>query len=304
MLNLIGERYGRLVVLSEGPGRPRWQRTWYCHCDCGTVKLVSHSNLRAGKAQSCGCYKLERIKATATRHGRSGSSIHNIWMNMRQRCRNPKNKRYWEYGGRGITVCDRWQIFENFLADMGERPSLKHSLDRINCNGNYEPGNVRWATATQQANNTRWNHQILYDGRVQTMAEWGREIGIDPQLICCRIERGWTEEMALEIQPVPTKLRLVSHAGETLTVAEWARRTGLPSRTIADRLNRGWSTTDALTTPSYRPLYTFQGLSLPLCEWARRTGVSEPLILGRIKRLGWSLERALSTPTRPFRRRS
>jgi len=121
---------------------------------------------------------------------------------MRDRCRNPKSKRYSDYGGRGITVCDRWESFENFLADMGERPDGM-TLDRYpNVNGNYEPGNCRWATTKQQANNVRRSVILSFNGRSMTASEWGEEIGLCPKLIRQRIKSGWTAEQALTIKPV------------------------------------------------------------------------------------------------------
>jgi hypothetical protein len=103
---------------------------------------------------------------------------HDAWRGMLARCRNPRHPSYKNYGGRGITACERWNSFENFLDDMGKRPSPKHSLDRIDNNGNYEPGNCRWATRREQANNTRMNRFVTFDGRTMTLAQWARETGI------------------------------------------------------------------------------------------------------------------------------
>lgn len=151
-VDLTGRTYGRLKVLyelSEG-----YDRKYHCLCECGNTTDVLAGNLRR-QTKSCGCLRLERVKEVATLHGMTRSRTHNSYTNMKGRCLNPNHDAYKNYGGRGITICERWlHSFENFLADMGERPENK-SLDRKEVNGNYEPSNCRWATRKEQANNTR-----------------------------------------------------------------------------------------------------------------------------------------------------
>lgn len=128
---------------------------------------------------------------------RRKSVEYNTWRNIRQRCRNPKQKKFAYYGSRGIAVCERWDKFENFLADMGRRPPWKHTLDRIDPNKGYEPGNCRWATWTEQQNNKRNSRTLTLNGRTQTVADWAREIGVNPFTIYSRLDMGWSVDRAL-----------------------------------------------------------------------------------------------------------
>ena len=164
LVDITGHRYGRLTVLSRSPesGRVHWK----CRCDCGTELSVQSADLRTGNTQSCSCLKFERIREASTTHGHTAggwTTTFRAWSDMKTRCYNPKNKRFAGYAGRGITVCDRWRnSFENFLADMGEKP-LGLSLDRINNDGNYEPDNCRWATYSQQNKNRRsWDRKAAF----------------------------------------------------------------------------------------------------------------------------------------------
>lgn len=153
-LDLSGQRFGRLQVTSEATRRSA-HRYWLCVCDCGTESVVGQSQLRSGKAQSCGCLHREQISERMKTHGASRTSEYLIWKSMRRRCSSPKDKRYLAYGGRGIRVCPEWESFETFIRDMGPRPSVKHSIDRIDNDRGYEPDNCRWATPSEQAQNKR-----------------------------------------------------------------------------------------------------------------------------------------------------
>lgn len=160
----IGRRFGRLTVLGENGRSPCRSRMYLCRCDCGKETAVRANALRSGNTKSCGCWARDRARFALalyrTKHGCAGggrkTSEYNAWCCLRERCARPNHPFWKHYGGRGITVCDRWlHSFENFLADVGPRPGPGYSIDRINNDGNYEPGNVRWATRTQQANNQR-----------------------------------------------------------------------------------------------------------------------------------------------------
>lgn len=149
--DLVGLKFNRWTVLSFDSKSKDGDAKWFCRCECGVERPVSGRHLRAQKTKSCGCYKEEK----RLKHGQHKSITYSSWVAMRQRCLNPETTGFARWGGRGITICARWGEFKNFLEDMGERPSKEYSLDRINNNGNYEPGNCRWATRKQQIRNSR-----------------------------------------------------------------------------------------------------------------------------------------------------
>ncbi len=176
-----GQTYGRLTVVrrispAEAPGSSH-EAWWACVCSCGKTKQAKASRLRSGKLKSCGCLAAERrvLRAAGVN---SQHPLYQTWRNMLHRCENPKAHAYDRYGGRGITVCDKWQTFSGFLEDMGPRPSPKHTLDRIDNDGPYSPENVRWATAAEQANNRGAGRRVRMDGESVDAAEAARRLGM------------------------------------------------------------------------------------------------------------------------------
>jgi hypothetical protein len=182
-------------------------------------------------------------------HRMSNTAEYRAWCHMLHRCNNPKDKAYHNYGGRGITVCEDWLKFENFYRDMGDRPSEKHSLDRIDNNGNYCKDNCRWATRKEQCNNRRSNRHVCLGGEKKTVMEWSDQFGLSNLTIASRLSRGWGDEDALQSPINKRGLRPVEYNGEIRLLMEWSEITGIHYETLRARLNNGWPIHDALTKP-------------------------------------------------------
>lgn len=177
-IDMTGKKCGRWTVLRQGKTDRRKRIHWTCRCECGTERDVEGTNLRGGHSISCGCFSSDTSRELNTTHGMTGTRIYDIWRGMMSRCYNSAVASYPDYGGRGIKVCDRWHVFENFFADMGHRPSDDLTMDRINNNGDYCPENCRWATKKEQVSNRR---NCIYidtpDGKI-TISEAARRAGI------------------------------------------------------------------------------------------------------------------------------
>ncbi len=180
----IGNRFGRLVV--QYPAQRKGY--WVFLCDCGTTKESLGSNIASGKISSCGCYRNEASAARKLRHGLTETKEYRSWCHIKNRCYNPNNPFYKHYGGRGIGMCERWRdSFESFLEDVGPAPSGQHSIDRVDNDGDYEPGNVRWADRMTQAGNKSNRRVFTYQGESKTLPEWARSLGISRNTLLSRI---------------------------------------------------------------------------------------------------------------------
>lgn len=209
-----GKQFGRWLVLSFFDKGTGGCLRWLCRCECGTERPIAATELVSGRSSSCGCLRAEMVVNRCVTHGMTGTAIHAVWLSMKKRCLSPTDKGYECYGGRGIRVCQRWaDSFEDFITDMGPRPSNKHSIDRINNDGDYEPSNCRWATKIQQGRNTRSNINIFYQGKTQCLAAWAEELGIPYKALAQRISiAGWSPERAFT-----TPLQVKRRTGKTNT---------------------------------------------------------------------------------------
>ena len=201
-LDLIGQKFGRLLVIERISNDRHGKAMWSCLCNCGKQKIVASNDLIRNKTKSCGCLSIEKTIQRLTKHGHNTKNkiteTYRSWQGMIQRCINPKHKNYGTYGGRDIKVCERWRnSFSNFLTDMGERPKNR-TLDRINNELGYYKNNCQWSTTEEQGRNKRNNHLITFNGKTQCISAWAEEVGIVYGMLIDRINKlGWSPEKAL-----------------------------------------------------------------------------------------------------------
>lgn len=241
MIDLTGKIFTYLTVIKK-VNDIRGSSYWECRCKCGNIRNVKTSHLTSGGTKSCGCYGKER----ATKHGQASgkrSPEYNIWASMLARCENPNNKKYYLYGERGICVSQSWHSFVNFFADMGERPSNKHSIDRYpNKDGNYELGNCRWATISEQNRNLRSNVLLEYEGRKQIMQDWATELMIDVKNIVYWLKLGHSfPEIYIHFTGNYKKRsgNLIEYNGQQKLLTHWAKELGIAHSLITERLKKG-----------------------------------------------------------------
>lgn len=206
VIDLAGQKFGRLTAIERAPNSIHKKARWRCRCECGNEKTIVAGDLRSGRTLACGCLGREQLRAApqvgSPKHGLCYTPEYRAWGSMIQRCTNSKSRSFKNYGGRGITVCAEWRkSFEAFFAYVGNRPSPDHTLDRFpNQNGNYEPGNVRWATQVEQMNNVRNNVRVVYRGEKMTLPEAIRKAGniASRTAVGYRIRVGWPIDRAVE----------------------------------------------------------------------------------------------------------
>lgn len=195
-----GDKVGECIYLSESHSGSNWKRYCKFRCHCGKEFIANITKIRIGHTKSCGCKRIETVVSMNTTHGMSQTGEYHSWDSMIQRCTNPKNNRYSEWGGRGIEVCERWlDSFENFFEDMGLRPTPNHSLERKNNGKGYGPTNCRWATQKEQSLNRRSNHVVEYNGEKKPLKELTEKHGLRYDRVIQRINTlGWSVKDAFE----------------------------------------------------------------------------------------------------------
>lgn len=202
-IDLIGQTFGRWLVVAEAPSKKYKNASaacWECVCDCGTKRIVKAQRLTSGRSTSCGCHQREELGKRSTKHGLAGTKLYDTWKAMVRRCTNPRDASYTNYGGRGITVCDKWKTLDGFLEDMEDSYQEGLEIERIDNSLGYCKENCKWTTDREQARNRRSNVMITFQGRTQCLGDWATEIGIGRTTLVRRIEN-WGISRALTTPP-------------------------------------------------------------------------------------------------------
>ena len=193
--DLIGQQFERLLVISVASRSKSKRSLWLCRCDCGVEKVVLGASLKIGRTRSCGCLHRELVSQLNTTHGQANTPEYNIWTQAKQRCTNSNAKDFHRYGERGIKFL--FDDFEEFLDHIGPKPGKEYSLDRIDNSGNYQSGNVRWATLKIQSRNKRSNRYLSYQNETLCAKDWAEKLGFSYSTIRKRLELGWSVEKTL-----------------------------------------------------------------------------------------------------------
>lgn len=266
----VGQIFGRLTVLAIGKPEGTYRYTAICQCACGSApKAIRLDGLVKGTVIGCGCVQRER---SAT-HLLTKTPFLSRWRHMMDRCYNPDCEAFPDYGGRGIKVCERWHDIRAYAEDVAEGYSDGLHLDRIDNDGDYEPGNVRWATPSRNMDNRRSGRKLTFNGKTQSTRAWARETGLSAHTISGRISRfGWSVEEALTTPALsaaermararaataqsrkpprlarpPRQVKRFEHAGKSLTLSQWSDETGIPVKLLRKRIcERGWPVAKAL----------------------------------------------------------
>ena len=302
--DLTGQRFGKLTVLKmsdEYRISPKYQKRqylWICKCDCGNITTVTSHSLRSGHTTSCGCNIIE----AATKHGKYGTRIYNIYLKMCARCRNSNVHEYENYGGKGIKVCDEWSgengfiNFYNWAIANGYNDKL--TIDRIDPNKDYCPKNCRWTDYTAQANNRKSNIYMEYNGETHTLAEWAIITGI-PYLILHNRHVDKHLDSYKIIYPGNKFIEISNSSGESHSLEDWSHITGISHDTLYNRIIlNGWNIDRALSTPEIDPnrLISYDGTAMNCRNWDIARGFAPGTTLQRLNS-GLSIEASLSIPT-------
>lgn len=249
-IDLSGQKFGRLTVLSFSHKIKNKRYYWNCLCNCGIKKLVCRDHLVGGRTKSCGCLIKEISRKIHTKHGKHGTKVYNTYNSMIRRCTDIKEKSYPRYGGRGITVCKRWlDSFNNFYEDMGEPPTEKHSIDRINNNGNYEKENCKWSTHIEQCNNRRTNHVIEFNGNKINIKKLSEITKIPYSRLLSRIKSGLNIELSVNKPYRKTSSpHKITFNGEVKSLKEWSNTLNIKHSVLYERIfKQKWSVERAFT---------------------------------------------------------
>lgn len=302
-----GERFGNLVVTGHIYTN---NDNLICECDCGADYIIHKDVLIEARRTENWQIIDKKVKRVKEIHGRSKTPEYAIWSGMKQRCLNPKNKKYRIYGGRGITICQEWLKFDAFYHDMGDRPSGK-TIDRIDNNKGYYKENCRWATYVEQANNTRSSNPFIlnksiskfdfvkYKGEIMKLIDWCDHLGLNYKMIETRLARWWTIEKSFETPCNAFKHKITLNR-ETKTINEWSEQLNIDSNTLYTRWKRGWSDERILTTKTktkkteYNEI-EYNGKIQSLSEWCKELGLKRRIIWKRLKR-GWSVKDSFEVP--------
>lgn len=223
LVDLTGQKFGRLTVIKREQNDKTNHTRWKCQCNCGNIIVVSGSSLRTGETKSCGCLRKEKVIKRSLKHSMSSTRIYYIWKAMKQRCYNVKHVEYFNYGGRGIKVCNEWldkgngfSNFYNWAIENGYKEDL--SIDRINVNGNYEPNNCKWIPFKNQCENKTTSHYISYNGQTHTMKQWSVILNINYDKIRQRIKHNIPKELWFYKGRINKKIKQKYIKGGTISV--------------------------------------------------------------------------------------
>lgn len=303
IIDMIGKKFGKLTVLSRGNDEIKKDGShviqYICECECGNIVEVRGTFLRSGHTTSCGCAHIK--------HGRSNSREYKIFQGVKQRCYNPNFVQYADYGGRGIYVCDEWLNGETGIAnyldwvdrninDPDHGYKEDRTIARIDNDGPYAPWNCRWEDKKEQANNTRNNLWLTWNGKTKTASEWADLTELPVYVIYDRYHRGWDIFDVLNV-PLNSHLHKIKlDDGKYYTTAEISKMCGIPRDIIFDRIVRlHWNHNTAMNTPvlEHYKMITYNGDTLSYADWDRARGYAPGTVGGRIRR-GWTEEEALN----------
>ena len=307
-LDIAGQRFGRLIAIDSfrrNRVNGKSEKVWNCACDCGGSAVGSAAQLRSGGLTSCGCRLREHASKMNASHGMTGTKVYRAWKGIKRRCLNPSEPAYKNYGGRGVSIYPEWaENFELFYAEIGDPPTSEHTVERINNDLGYIPGNVKWATRLEQRRNRRSNVFYEYNGHKYMLRDLSEKYGISfPALVYRIITKGWTVKEAVET-PVNIQSQNLSTMwnGRKCLIADIAKATGADYRLLRSRILSGWPVEDAIQAPAKEDrrgvLYEFNGQQKTISEWSRVLGIELFTLHARIHRRNWSIEKAFTTPVR------